>query len=661
MAPFAGKATCASGQQSAATSQQVARRRAKALGLLTVLRLSEVVRPGGEATRVSNEGAPSIALVLFRRGRSATHASEAPWDRFDATWVDLLDLDPSDRVLLVDPGHRRNAAALRARCRQVDAVSPEELGIGGPWDVVCVDDVRLTAGQIRQLRGALAAGGLWAHVCDNAVSPLRVIDRWRGRQVGAAATRGPGELERTMRALGLEVQQVFGLLRSSTLPLTAFDVRSRAGVRTVVTMSGSHIRGGRGVALRLLAGRRSLAAWLAPACLVVGTEAARRASARPRIIGKVGNRDSAQIKIVRGDPPTEVEKQSTRPPRAAELRALRELEEVGFELAPRLLGTTPHGVRYSWLDGDPLALDDLDDDGLVAWTGRAAHVLARLHELTRRPDGSVLVHGDFWLGNLLVRGEDVTGLVDWSEARPGSPEVDRRYLVDSHERVRPADPGLRRRLTQARDLVLPGTGEPDPVTFVWGGDGFDLRGVPTRHLPDGDVERLLAEAVEQPSRPVLIPASPLAVVTMSRERDALGDAFRLLLPDPEVVEAATREPVDPTAESYLAYADADGVVVGELCVTQTDRPGILRASADPEVLGVGRTAVEQLNLRGPVTVHVTRTQSGLPAVAGVDLYLGPRHGAAVHAGVDIPGLCYADLAGLPRPHPDLRPGEVPLS
>lgn len=39
-----------------------------------------------------------------------------------------------------------------------------------------------------------------------------------------------------------------------------------------------------------------------------------------------------------------------------------------------------------------------------------------LESLTGRPTRTCWIHGDFWPGNLLVRGSDVTGVVDWDRA-----------------------------------------------------------------------------------------------------------------------------------------------------------------------------------------------------------------------------------------------------
>src|SRR5688500_19816051 len=58
---------------------------------------------------------PIIALVRARQWRFATGRDASRPDRLEVTWADLVDVGPGERVLLVDPGHRRAEAALRDR------------------------------------------------------------------------------------------------------------------------------------------------------------------------------------------------------------------------------------------------------------------------------------------------------------------------------------------------------------------------------------------------------------------------------------------------------------------------------------------------------------------------------------------------------------------
>jgi aminoglycoside phosphotransferase (APT) family kinase protein len=40
------------------------------------------------------------------------------------------------------------------------------------------------------------------------------------------------------------------------------------------------------------------------------------------------------------------------------------------------------------------------------------------------PDRLVLLHGDFWAGNLLWRGDEIVAVIDWEDASLGDPLVD---------------------------------------------------------------------------------------------------------------------------------------------------------------------------------------------------------------------------------------------
>lgn len=190
---------------------------------------------------------------------------------------------------------------------------------------------------------------------------------------------------------------------------------------------------------------------MCPAWLIVAGDTG---PAADRVVGKVSNRDSEEIKLLRGDPVSVVERRHLVAHTTGEVAALREMESVGFARAPRIVGEpSAEASRYSWLPGATLVLDRLDEEALISWVGRAAEVLAEIQALTRRPDGTVLIHGDFWLGNLLTSGDRITAVVDWTEADRGSDAVDRSFLIESLERWITSD-ALRRRLERARDAAL---------------------------------------------------------------------------------------------------------------------------------------------------------------------------------------------------------------
>ena len=138
-----------------------------------------------------------------------------------------------------------------------------------------------------------------------------------------------------------------------------------------------------------------------------------------------------------------------------EQRVLRALDGVGG-LAPLPLGGDLHGrwsehptSLISWLDGEP----DIAPSDLQRWASVLGRALALVHalpsgRLARLPSvfdarGSrdelngplaaavrsrwslivdspgVLIHGDYWSGNVLWRDRSLTGVVDWSGAACG--------------------------------------------------------------------------------------------------------------------------------------------------------------------------------------------------------------------------------------------------
>ncbi len=391
----------------------------------------------------------------------AAGAADALLDA-DPTWVDLLDVTAEHRVLLLDAADSGAAAALRRLTPHVTVVgcspdatpsSPATRPVSpGTCDLLAFDGVRVTDASLRRWRPALAPGARLVVVGDNRASPLRALDRMTRGSGGPGARWSHVPSVRCLVEHDLDVHQLFGLLRSSAAPAVAFDALAGSSLHAVVGATLAHVHGWRagvlGVAARARAER---VLRLCPGWLVVAS--APGAELDPeRVVGKVSNRDSEEVKLLRGDPVASIERsyRSSHPAgTATEVAALLELERVGFALAPRVLADpSAFSSRCSWLRGDPLAVDRLRPDDLVDWVGRAAEVLRDLQDRTRRPDGTVLVHGDFWLGNLMTEGGRVTGVVDWTEAHRGSPVTDREFLVSSLERWISSE-RLRRRLVEA--------------------------------------------------------------------------------------------------------------------------------------------------------------------------------------------------------------------
>ena len=98
------------------------------------------------------------------------------------------------------------------------------------------------------------------------------------------------------------------------------------------------------------------------------------------------------------------------------------------------------------------------------------------------PDRVVLLHGDFWVGNLLWRDEEIVALIDWEEASVGDPLADvattRLDLLWAFGREA---------MTAFTDhyLLLAATGDGGPGGGGPGTGGPGLDGPPSRPRPPG--------------------------------------------------------------------------------------------------------------------------------------------------------------------------------
>jgi aminoglycoside/choline kinase family phosphotransferase len=188
---------------------------------------------------------------------------------------------------------------------------------------------------------------------------------------------------------------------------------------------------------------------LLPGWLV--TRHGRDRAAGLRVTGQFSSEGNDGLTRFRGEPPAWVERESLPERIEAERSALLALEGAGG-LTPVLYSDQrDFVVSASMIAGRTLPVRDLTDDQFDHWTERAAAALADLQTRTRQHDGSVLVHGDYWLGNLLVEGDRVVGVIDWEDAHRGSPDIDREFLVRSLLSFtgRTTDETLARRLEQA--------------------------------------------------------------------------------------------------------------------------------------------------------------------------------------------------------------------
>lgn len=116
--------------------------------------------------------------------------------------------------------------------------------------------------------------------------------------------------------------------------------------------------------------------------------------------------------------------------------------------------------------------------------------------------------------------------------------------------------------------------------------------------------------------------------------------------------------------SYHAYIDEGGHVAGEFTGvkirTYPRRFGhttALQITRSPEVSSQGRQLVEVLGLRGVVKIDYKRDDTGALTLLEVNPRFNLWHHAGARAGVNLPGLVYADLTGRPRPPaPPFREG-----
>jgi aminoglycoside phosphotransferase (APT) family kinase protein len=113
-----------------------------------------------------------------------------------------------------------------------------------------------------------------------------------------------------------------------------------------------------------------------------------------------------------------------------------------------------------WPPADPAGTrEQLDTE--CRWLVDHGHVPAAVVERNRRiadtvftPRPPVFVHGDLQIRHVFVDGDDVTGIIDWSEAGPGDAHHDIATLTLGHE--------------ERLDEVLTGYGRPLDVEVIRG-------------------------------------------------------------------------------------------------------------------------------------------------------------------------------------------------
>ncbi|HEX8075326.1 MAG TPA: hypothetical protein VF545_10140 [Thermoleophilaceae bacterium] len=109
-------------------------------------------------------------------------------------------------------------------------------------------------------------------------------------------------------------------------------------------------------------------------------------------------------------------------------------------------------------------------------------------------------------------------------------------------------------------------------------------------------------------------------------------------------------------ESYHAYVDERGEVAGEFTgrkirtlPAEFGETTALEITDEGDVYEVGRHCMRELGLRGVAKLDFKRAPSGRLLLLEINARFNLWHLPGAVAGVNLPALVYADLAGLPRP------------
>ncbi len=362
-------------------------------------------------------------------------------------WLDLL-LDGPDIVAVVGaiPAEAHQAARrLGGVLIPWDGLPPLP---AGATSVVFAGSfaprMRAARQQLRSTGGAVRV----AILADNLHSPIRMLDAARGCG-GVGRSLPLNFVARVAATEGWLVRREYGLLRSWWSSRVGFALDAPVSAEAALRQTWLTAQKGRRRGIRLL--RRAAiggsARHIVPAVLTVLERADRALAQAPVVTGRFSSPAGDQASVLFGEPPSVLERRYTTRDASAEAEALEALAVTG--LVPQVLARPAEDrVRVSWLQGGALPLSTLSGDEIEYWTTAAAQVLRRLHDHTRTGP-QVLLHDDFWLGNVLVEGAEVTGVVDWTESRWGPPADDLRTLVSTMLKVRPDLAAHRSRLEAA--------------------------------------------------------------------------------------------------------------------------------------------------------------------------------------------------------------------
>lgn len=298
--------------------------------------------------------------------------------------------------------------------------------------------------------------------------------------------------------------------------------------------------------------------------------------------------------------------------------------------------------------------------------------LARIRSILVYPPGSAAVHSRFVLKDLSWEdswedsdtGDEhrIAALMRFGTAQPEKPvlfyQQDAELLLVSRHR---------KWLAQAFRFVIP---EPTLVEDLVDKARFQAL-AEDLHLPVPST-RLIHPESAQPDEidlhfPVII--KPLR---RTHSWDFVGGSYKALLiekPDrlhelwPHLMESNTdllvQEAIqgpENRIESYHVYVDGGGTVAAEFTgrkirtlPSTCGHSTALETTDAADVAGLGQEIVQKLDLRGVAKLDFKRDPAGDLHLLEINPRFNLWHHLGAVAGVNIPALVYADLAGLPRP------------
>lgn len=178
--------------------------------------------------------------------------------------------------------------------------------------------------------------------------------------------------------------------------------------------------------------------------------------------------------------------------------------------------------------------------------------------------------------------------------------------------------------------------------------------------PPADIDRLTFPIIVKPTvRDVTwvhaVQGNAKAVrVTTQEQLVRLWPRIRTLS-GPAIAQQCVEGP-ETSVLSYHVYVDRDGLVVGEFTgrkirtlPAEYGHTSALAITDAPDVLGLGRKIVHELDLRGVAKLDFKQDADGALHLLEINARFTLWAHPGARAGVNLPGLVYADLTGRPRP------------